>query len=99
MFAAAGVKRLGLSKYITEYLEIWVPAIGQGAIGIKSRKDNNSINQIMFKLNHENMILCVKSEKLVNFEASCSTPIGAWVINTQNIFNNNDQALDKQKNI
>ena len=91
ILAAAGVKRLGLSEYITEYLDekIWVPAIGQGAIGIESRKDNNSINQIINKLNHENTSLCVKSEREISkfFEASCSTPIGAnAAINNNKIF-------------
>ena len=84
ILAAAGVKRLGLTKHITEYLneKIWVPAIGQGAIGIESRKDNNLINKLIEKLNHKNTSLCVKSEREISkfFEASCSSPIAANAI-------------------
>ena len=39
ILAAAGVKRLGLEKHISSYMEIknWIPAIGQGAIGIETK--------------------------------------------------------------
>lgn len=88
ILAAAGVKRLGLNKYITEYFneKIWVPAIGQGAIGIESRKDNNLINELVKKLNHEKTSMCVRSEREISkfFEASCSTPIAA----NANIYDN-----------
>ena len=55
ILAAAGVKRLGLKKYITSYMDknTWVPAIGQGAIGIETRKNNKIVNNLISKLNHE----------------------------------------------
>ena len=81
ILAAAGVKRLGLEKHIKSYMneKIWVPAIGQGAIGVESRKDNKKINQLIEKLNHKNTSICVNAEREVSkfFKASCSTPIAA----------------------
>jgi hydroxymethylbilane synthase len=90
ILAAAGVIRLGLEKYITSYMDkkIWIPAIGQGAIGIESRKNNKIINNIVSKLNHEHTKICVDAEREVSrfFEASCSTPIAAnAVINKDKI--------------
>jgi hydroxymethylbilane synthase len=88
ILAAAGVKRLGLEKYITSYMnkEVWIPAIGQGAIGIESRKDNLIINNLINKLNHKLTSLCVNAEREVSkfFEASCSTPIAANAIINNN---------------
>ena len=66
----------------------WVPAIGQGAIGIESKKNNERINSLINKLNHEKTSYCVESERQVSrfFEASCSTPIAAnAVIQNNNI--------------
>jgi len=88
ILAAAGVKRLGLEKYITSYMDkkIWIPAIGQGAIGIESRKNNKIINNIVGKLNHEHTKICVDAEREVSafFEASCSTPIAANAVIDKN---------------
>ena len=48
MFAAEGVKRLGWADRITETLEpsISLPAIGQGAVGIECRVDDEFINKM-----------------------------------------------------
>tara|TARA_Y100000389_G_C17420654_1_gene496491 strand:+ start:534 stop:1457 length:924 start_codon:yes stop_codon:yes gene_type:complete len=84
ILAAAGVKRLGLEKNISEFMDekIWVPAIGQGAIGIETKKNNKIINNLVAKLNDKKTSLCVKSERIISeyFEASCSTPVGANAI-------------------
>lgn len=81
ILAAAGVKRLGLEKHIRSYMNerTWIPAIGQGAIGVESRKDNKKINQLIEKLNHKNTSICVNTEREVSkfFKANCTTPIAA----------------------
>ena len=43
--AAAGIERLGLQEYITEYFdtEQMLPAPGQGAISVEVKKNNNEI--------------------------------------------------------
>jgi len=90
ILAAAGVKRLGMETKISEYLEknLWVPAIGQGAIGIELKKDNHILNQLINKLNHKSTSLCVNAERQISeyFNASCSTPIAANAV----IDNNNN---------
>lgn len=82
ILAAAGVKRLGLQKRITEILPaaISLPAIGQGAIGIECRRDDEFINSILKKLNHRATSICVKAERafLKKLEGGCQVPIGAY---------------------
>ena len=93
ILAAAGVKRLGLEKHISSYMEInnWIPAIGQGAIGIETKKNNTEINNLIHKLDHKETSICVDVERQVSqfFEASCNTPIAANAI----IKNNNVKIL------
>lgn len=79
--AAAGVKRLGLRKRITEILpvDIILPAIGQGAIGIECRIDDEFINKLIAPLNHPETAICVKAERafLKHLEGGCQVPIAA----------------------
>ena len=79
--AAAGLKRLGLSDRITETLsvDISLPAIGQGAIGIECRIDDESINHLIAPLNHPETAICVKAERafLKRLEGGCQVPIAA----------------------
>jgi hydroxymethylbilane synthase len=79
--AAAGVKRLRLQKRITEILpvDISLPAIGQGAIGIECRIDDEFINSLIAPLNHPETSVCVKAERafLKRLEGGCQVPIAA----------------------
>lgn len=81
ILAAAGIKRLGLEHRITETLpfEISLPAIGQGAIGIECRSDDEVINSLIASLNHGETSLCVKAERafLQRLEGGCQVPIAA----------------------
>jgi hydroxymethylbilane synthase len=80
--ASAGVKRLGLGNKITEYLqpEISLPAIGQGALGIESRKDDTYMGGLVNFLNHEETSICVRAERafLKRLEGGCQVPIAAY---------------------
>ncbi|RJQ50481.1 MAG: hydroxymethylbilane synthase [Nitrospiraceae bacterium] len=82
ILAAAGVKRLGLKKRITEILqpETSLPAIGQGAIGIECRVDDEFINGLLKKLDHRATSVCVRAERafLKKLEGGCQVPIGAY---------------------
>ena len=84
ILASAGVKRLGHKDRITEYLptEISLPAIGQGAIGIECRVDDEFINSIISKLNHQETAVCVKAERafLKRLEGGCQVPIAAHAV-------------------
>lgn len=82
ILAAAGVKRLGLHDRITEILplEVSLPAIGQGAIGIECRRADAFINALIAPLNHEETSICVKAERafLKKLEGGCQVPIAAY---------------------
>jgi len=82
ILAAAGVKRLGLEKRITEILpfEISLPAIGQGAVGIECRIDDEFINKVIAPLDHLETAICVKAERafLKKLEGGCQVPIAAY---------------------
>ncbi|MFZ6017384.1 MAG: hydroxymethylbilane synthase [Nitrospirota bacterium] len=80
--AVAGVKRLGWSERITEILEpeISLPAIGQGAIGIECRINDESMNDIVAPLNHKETSICVRAERafLKRLGGGCQVPIAAY---------------------
>ena len=82
ILAAAGVKRLGLQNRITEILpfEVSLPAIGQGAIGIECRADDEIINKIVNALNHKETSIAVRAERafLRKLEGGCQVPIAAY---------------------
>lgn len=84
ILAVAGVKRLGREDRITQILstEISLPAIGQGAIGIECRKDDEFTNSIVYKLNHEDTLYCVRAERsfLKRLEGGCQVPIAAHAV-------------------
>jgi hydroxymethylbilane synthase len=78
----AGVKRLGLEEKITEIipLEISLPAIGQGALGIETRMDDEKVEkQIRFLLDKDSWIT-VSAERafLKKLEGGCQVPIAAY---------------------
>jgi hydroxymethylbilane synthase len=82
ILAAAGVKRLGLENRITEILpvNISLPAIGQGAIGVECRVNDEAINNLIAPLNHPETSLCVRAERafLKRLEGGCQVPIAAY---------------------
>ncbi|HMK55659.1 MAG TPA: hydroxymethylbilane synthase [Dissulfurispiraceae bacterium] len=81
ILAAAGVKRLGWSDRITEILstETSLPAIGQGAIGIECRMEDD-INDLIAPLNDRDTSVCVVAERafLKKLEGGCQVPIAAY---------------------
>lgn len=81
ILAAAGVKRLGWVDRITEIIsmEISLPAIGQGAIGIECRTGDEFINNLIAPLNHSDTSVCVRAERafLKKLEGGCQVPIAA----------------------
>jgi hydroxymethylbilane synthase len=82
ILAVAGVKRLGLQSRITEILspEISLPAIGQGAIGIECRINDEFINTIVSPLDHKETSVCVRTERafLKKLGGGCQVPIAAY---------------------
>ncbi len=80
IFAAAGLKRIGLDHHISEYLDWMVPAPAQGAMAVMIREDDSEMDSIVGKLNHPETALCTKIERelLNEMEAGCSAPVGAF---------------------
>ncbi|HYL80868.1 MAG TPA: hydroxymethylbilane synthase, partial [Candidatus Acidoferrum sp.] len=79
--AAAGVKRLGLTRLITEALptDILLPAIGQGALGIEIRQGDPTAAAAVTSLDHAETHLAVRTERamLARLEGGCQVPIAA----------------------
>jgi len=82
ILAGAGVRRLGWEARITELLspEISLPAIGQGAIGIESRVDDDETNGLIAFFDHRETSLAVRAERglLTRLEGGCQVPIAAY---------------------
>lgn len=79
LLAFAGLKRLGLAATATAVLEIdeFLPAVGQGAIGIETRADDVATNQLVSAINDPATALALAAERafLAVLDGSCRTPI------------------------
>ena len=79
--AAAGLRRLGWSNQVTEYLssEVSLPAIGQGALGLEGRNDDSFIKKLVGTLDHVPTRLAITAERalLARLEGGCQVPIAA----------------------
>ena len=82
VLAYAGVKRLGFEDKITEHFnpEDILPAVGQGALAVEVRDDNNEIEKIISGLNHNETFLASVTERtfLEILQGGCQVPIGAY---------------------
>lgn len=82
ILARAGVERLKLNRYISSYIstEDILPAVGQGALGIEIRNNNDSMKEILSPLHDENTFAAVTAERamLKKLEGGCQVPIGAF---------------------
>jgi len=82
VLAMAGVKRLGFESRITEIIpaEISLPAIGQGALGIETRKGDQEVEERIHFLNDPLSVVSVSAERafLKKLEGGCQVPIAAF---------------------
>jgi hydroxymethylbilane synthase len=82
VLARAGLVRLGLEHRATEILapEISLPAVGQGALGIECREDDQATRALLAGLHHEPTSRCVAAERgvMMALEGDCKTPLGAY---------------------
>jgi len=81
LLAAAGVRRLGWSDRIREYLppSVCLPAIGQGALGIETRIGDEKMGPFIAHFNHGSTADAVTAERafLARLEGGCQVPIAA----------------------
>lgn len=82
ILARAGVVRLGWENAIGEALEVkkMLPAVGQGALGIETRKGDSKVDSYVSNLNHDVTARCAVAERalLRRLEGGCQIPIGAF---------------------
>jgi hydroxymethylbilane synthase len=82
ILACAGLKRLGFQNRIRTHLDpgFSLPAIGQGAVGIECRSDDDFINELIAPLNHQATRTRVLAERAMNnrLEGGCQVPIGGY---------------------
>ncbi|MDX2083610.1 MAG: hydroxymethylbilane synthase [Rickettsiales bacterium] len=96
ILAVCGLERIGYEKIAVAKIscplgyknknfiakDVMLPAGGQGALAIQNRKNDQAINQILAKINHQETQICVKAERafLRGLNASCSTPAAVHAI-------------------
>jgi len=82
VLAEAGLRRLGLAERITQVLfpAILLPAVGQGALGLETRTDDEATRSIVGQLDHGPTHAAVLAERamLAALEGGCLAPIAAW---------------------
>ena len=81
ILAAAGIKRLGLEDIITDYFDPkeFLPAIGQGALGIEALK-NGEYNNYLKKLDNKEVRRAVEAERsfMKKLNGGCHSVIGVY---------------------
>jgi hydroxymethylbilane synthase len=79
VLALAGLNRLGLADRISEVLEpdICLPAIGQGALAIEIREDDEELLEILRPIHDSKTATTVTGERafLATMEGGCHVPI------------------------
>lgn len=82
ILAAAGLIRLKKTDYISQYFEthFFLPAPGQGALGIECRADDVASQQYIAELMHPLTYHCVLAERALSRElgGNCQVPIAAY---------------------
>lgn len=82
ILAAAGVIRLGLSNEISSVLEYgdWLPAPGQGALGVVIRDGLPAVLEAAALLDDPSAHVAVMAERalLARIEGGCHVPVGAY---------------------
>ncbi|OQP17999.1 hydroxymethylbilane synthase [Geobacillus zalihae] len=83
VLAAAGLARMGWSdEVISDYLspDICVPAVGQGALAVECREDDEELREWLHRLNDERTERAVRAERafLQQMEGGCQVPIAGY---------------------
>ena len=82
VLAAAGLKRVGLTDKISEYLngEVFPPAPAQGVLYIQCRENDEEIKGILKSIHNEDIAKIVEIEREFSkiFDGGCHTPMGCY---------------------
>ncbi|EKG0042644.1 hydroxymethylbilane synthase [Vibrio cholerae] len=84
ILAAAGLKRLELESRIRSFIEPEqsLPPVGQGAVGIECRVDDQRVRALLAPLNHADTADRVRCERAMNLtlQGGCQVPIGSYAL-------------------
>lgn len=84
ILAYAGIKRLGLTKYVKQLFNIdeFLPAVGQGAIGVERREKDNKTLSILKQINNLKTFRCIQAERsfMKAMGGDCTMPLAAYAI-------------------
>ena len=87
ILACAGLIRLGFEDRINQHLDVeqFLPAVGQGALGIEIRKGDKSISTLIEPLINKQTMNEVSAERAMNstLEGGCSVAIGAYATSNE----------------
>ncbi|MGB1009455.1 MAG: hydroxymethylbilane synthase, partial [Thiolinea sp.] len=82
ILAAAGLMRMGFSERMTEVLtpEQSLPSVGQGALGIECRVDDERVHSLLMPLRDHDTDLRVRAERAMNtrLNGGCQVPIAGY---------------------
>jgi hydroxymethylbilane synthase len=82
ILAGAGLTRLGLEKYVTEWLplDMMLPAPGQGALAVQCRADEHETLSLLAALEDPSTRKAVTAERtfLSGLGGGCSVPVAAY---------------------
>ena len=82
ILASAGLKRLELASRIRHELDkdVSLPAVGQGALGLECRSNDQDVLALIEPLQHLETALCVRAERAFNtyLEGGCQVPIAGF---------------------
>lgn len=82
ILAAAGMKRLNKQDLITQYFDVeqMVPAVGQGALAIEARENDNFVKELLAPLSDATTTAEITAERtvLAHLGGGCQLPIGAY---------------------
>lgn len=99
VLAAAGLRRLGLDQHVTQWLTApeFLPAVGQGALGIECRAEDTETQGFLAPLNHEptRQAALAERECLNVLGGGCLIPLGAYArAGTQGVLRLSAAVLD-----
>ncbi len=84
LLAYAGLRRLGLADVMTSLIDIdsFPPAVGQGAITIESREDDEATRTMLAAIHDADTAVCLSTERafLAELDGSCRTPIAGHAV-------------------
>ena len=95
--ACAGLNRLGFAGKITAAIpvEVMLPAIAQGAIGIEIREDDEATRKLLTAINHRPSEIAVTCERafLMALDGSCRSPLAGLATLANNVLSFSGHAL------